>query len=68
MLRESGDIPTSTQVLVLGSGMAGHCAALTAAEAGAEVLFLEKASQPGGSRRRRSSPFAFTDFSSQVQL
>jgi len=49
MLRETGEIPNKTEVLVLGAGIAGHCAALAAADAGAEVLFLEKAAQPGGS-------------------
>ena len=49
MLRETGDIADKTEVLVLGAGIAGHCAALAAADAGAEVLFLEKTAQPGGS-------------------
>jgi fumarate reductase flavoprotein subunit len=47
-------------VLVLGAGIAGHCAALAAAEAGADVLFLEKAAQPGGSSAMAGGIFLFT--------
>src|SRR5258708_11051857 len=54
------DLPTRCDVLVLGAGMAGHCAALAAAEAGAEVLFLEKASQPGGRSAMAGGIFLFT--------
>ena len=39
----------TTQVLVLGAGMAGLCAAITALERGAEVLLLEKGTRCGGS-------------------
>ena len=59
MLKESGKLPTETDVLVLGSGIAGHCAALAAAEAGAEVLLLEKSSQPGGSSAIAGGAFVF---------
>jgi fumarate reductase flavoprotein subunit len=58
-LRESGDIPLQSDVIVLGAGMAGHCAALAAAESGAKVLLLEKASQPGGSSAIAGGTFAF---------
>lgn len=37
-----------TDVLVVGSGIAGICAAIEAADAGAEVIVLEKDVQPGG--------------------
>ena len=67
MLRESGDIPTQTEVLVLGAGMAGHCAAITAAEAGAEVLFLEKSSQPGGSSAMAGGGFVFVGTDEQKE-
>ncbi len=37
-----------TDVVVVGFGSAGSCAAIAAREAGAEVLILERASGPGG--------------------
>jgi fumarate reductase flavoprotein subunit len=36
-------------VVVIGGGLAGHCAAIAAAEAGASVLLAEKLGQVGGS-------------------
>ncbi len=39
----------AADVLVLGGGMAGLCAALAAAENGARVLVLEKGTRFGGS-------------------
>ena len=39
----------STQILVIGSGAAGYAAAITAAEAGAEVTMIEKQGLIGGS-------------------
>ncbi len=59
MLREEGDIPEKIDVLVLGAGMAGHCAALAAAEQGASVLLLEKSGQPGGSSAIAGGAFVF---------
>ena len=49
MLKESGEIPLQAEVIILGAGMAGHCAALAAATVGAEVLMLEKTTSAGGS-------------------
>lgn len=60
MLRETGQLPEAADVVVLGAGMAGHCAALAAAERGASVLLLEKASQPGGSSAMAGGGFIFT--------
>lgn len=59
MLRESGTLPHEIEILVLGAGIAGHCAALAAADAGGKVLLLEKASQPGGSSAIAGGAFAF---------
>ena len=56
----ASDLPTRCDVLVLGAGIAGHCAALAAAEAGADVLFLEKAAQAGGSSAMAGGIFLFT--------
>ena len=68
MLRETGTLPAQTQILVLGAGIAGHCAALAAADAGAQVLLLEKASQPGGSSPAALLLFAGQTFSATIIL
>jgi succinate dehydrogenase/fumarate reductase flavoprotein subunit len=44
-----GWLPERVDVLILGGGMSGLSAAATAAQAGAEVLVLEKEDQLGGS-------------------
>ncbi|MFK4539755.1 succinate dehydrogenase/fumarate reductase flavoprotein subunit [Bradyrhizobium ottawaense] len=49
----------STDVLVCGSGLAGHCAALAAAECGAEVVLIEKTASAGGSSALAGGGFAF---------
>ena len=36
-------------VIVVGSGVAGYCAGITAAELGRKVVILEKMAVPGGS-------------------
>jgi fumarate reductase flavoprotein subunit len=41
--------PAEVEVLVVGGGACGHCAALAAVEAGAEVLVLERDPLPSGS-------------------
>jgi fumarate reductase flavoprotein subunit len=53
-------LPTETDVLVVGAGLAGICAAIEAATNGASVLLLEKMSRPGGSSRMSSGFFAFS--------
>lgn len=45
------DAPTEVDVLVCGAGMAGLCAGVVAAEAGARTLVVEKGAAPGGSMR-----------------
>lgn len=53
--------PTGTDhdLIVVGAGMAGHCAALAGAQAGARVLLLEKMPQYGGSTAMCGGAFAF---------
>jgi fumarate reductase flavoprotein subunit len=53
-------LPTETDVLVVGAGLAGICAAIEAATNGASVLLLEKMPRPGGSSRMSSGFFAFS--------
>lgn len=52
-----GDWARSADVLVVGLGVAGACAALEAARAGAEVLVLERASGGGGASALSSGIF-----------
>jgi fumarate reductase flavoprotein subunit len=53
------ELPVSAEVVVCGTGLAGHCAALAAADAGAEVLLLEKTAEAGGSSVMAAGSFAF---------
>lgn len=48
-----------TDLVVVGGGLAGHCAALAAAEAGAQVLLLEKEAKIGGATILSGGSFAF---------
>jgi len=53
-------------VVVVGGGLAGHCAALAAAEVGAEVLILEKQPAVGGSTVLSGGYFAFAGTAEQA--
>ncbi|HSV78939.1 MAG TPA: FAD-dependent oxidoreductase, partial [Ramlibacter sp.] len=56
----SRQVPARTDVLVIGAGIAGHSAALAAAERGAaSVVLLEKTADYGGSSRQAVGGFAF---------
>lgn len=44
-----GGALTNNEVIVVGAGLAGYCAALSAAECGAKVMLLEKQPRDGGS-------------------
>ena len=46
-------------VVILGAGLAGHCAAIEAARAGASVILLEKMDRIGGSTVLSGGSFAF---------
>ena len=60
-------IGESADVVVVGGGLAGHCAALAAAEAGAEVLLIEKQLRTGGSTALSGGFFAFAGTPLQEQ-
>src|SRR5262245_10735557 len=47
----------STDVVVIGQGIAGACAALEAAQAGADVLIIERASGGGGASSTSAGVF-----------
>jgi fumarate reductase flavoprotein subunit len=51
--------PRECDVVVIGAGLAGHCAALAAAEAGARAVLLEKMPRYGGSTAMCGGSFAF---------
>lgn len=60
----------AADVVVIGAGLAGHCAALAAAQAGAEVALIEKADRPGGSTIMSAGSFALagTDLQRQAGI
>ena len=43
------NLPSAADVIVVGAGLAGYCAALEAANSGARVMLLEKQAAAGGS-------------------
>lgn len=55
----------TTDLLVLGSGIAGQTAATAAAEAGLDVILAEKTSRLGGSTVMSGGWFAFSDTEEQ---
>lgn len=52
-------LPGDVDLLVVGGGLAGHCAALEAANAGADVLLIEKEGKIGGATILSGGSFAF---------
>jgi fumarate reductase flavoprotein subunit len=46
-------------LIIVGGGLAGYSAAVTALESGSSVVLLEKGNQPGGSSIRSGGSFAF---------
>ena len=60
--------PSSFDVVVIGAGMAGHCAALEAAQRGARALLLEKTAAYGGSTMMCGGAFAFAGTEIQKKM
>ena len=54
-------------VVVIGGGLAGHCAAIEAAEAGAQTLLIEQQAKVGGSTVLSGGFFAFAGTPLQTQ-
>jgi fumarate reductase flavoprotein subunit len=54
-------VRTTVDAVVVGGGLAGFCAAISAAEHGAEVVLLEKLAIPGGSTSLSGGFFAFAE-------
>ncbi|MGP1613713.1 MAG: FAD-dependent oxidoreductase, partial [Pollutimonas bauzanensis] len=48
-----------TELVIVGGGLAGFCAALEAARAGHEVILLEKQAETGGSSAMSGGCLAF---------
>lgn len=59
---------SAVDVVVIGGGIAGLSAALSAAESGAETVLLEKQQQLGGSTAMSGGLFAFADTEEQQEL
>lgn len=67
-MSETNEIPTQVDVIVVGAGLAGNAAALSAAEAGATVCLLEKGSEFGGSSVQSGGALAFAGTDMQAAL
>ncbi|MBN8748868.1 Fumarate reductase flavoprotein subunit [Xylophilus ampelinus] len=65
MDKNTSPLPERVDLVVAGGGLAGHCAALQAAEHGACVMLLEKTSRYGGSTTHSSGSFAFAGTQAQ---
>lgn len=59
------DLPARADVVVVGAGLAGAAAALSAAQRGARVCLLEKADVPGGSSVKAGGGLLFAGTSLQ---
>jgi flavocytochrome c len=61
-------IPEEVDVLVIGGGLAGHCAALEAGRLGARTLLIEKEAKIGGATILSGGSFAFAGTPLQASL
>lgn len=61
-------LSTSFDLIVIGAGMAGHCATLEAAQRGARALLLEKTAEYGGSTMMCGGAFAFAGTEIQKKM
>jgi flavocytochrome c len=58
-MAEADGLPAEVDLLVVGGGLAGYCAALEAATRGASVLLIEKEPTDGGATVLSGGSFAF---------
>lgn len=61
-------LPREADLIVVGGGLAGYCAALEAAETGASVLLLEREHKIGGATILSGGSFAFAGTELQRRL
>lgn len=65
--RPEQDWADQVDVVVVGGGIAGYCAAIAAAELDRQVILLEKQPRPGGSTAMSDGFFAFTGTNEQLE-
>lgn len=65
IMTNNGALPVDTDLVIIGAGLAGHAAALQAAESGCQVLLIEKTDSCGGSTVLSSGSFAFAGTQAQ---
>ena len=66
--RLARNIGHTYDVIVVGAGLAGHCAALEAARLGASVALLDREPQTGGATVLSGGSFAFAGTALQKSL
>ncbi|CAN0310642.1 unnamed protein product, partial [Discosporangium mesarthrocarpum] len=66
MLQVRGHKVPAAKIIVIGGGLAGLCAAIEAAEAGAIVVLLEKQKSIGGNSAKATSGINGVNTTTQV--